>query len=740
MVPNEPRFLLGYGERLTGGIPAPHGGPPPGPTYSFEEAIERLAPEAYALSSALDRLPSIACPGNEAVAVVTLHPQSLAKSYHPKKLLNQYHLRQVGSRPVEITPEKWTKKSDPAVSPSTELYVAGDREDFRRWAADFTSDPHGISEAIQRLEEVHAPVPSDRLRNLEHAERTSQGLLVELVLHASASDDYIFQALMGFAEELGIDAQFTRRMFAGRLCFLPAEATEDQLLSLGNFAFLRVARPISRIREIAVVERSQPMPNAQSAPLPNEGVIDPDLRVAIFDGGFPAGSPIAPWVNNVDVPGVGPAVPEMEDHGHDVASALLFGTLTPGESPPQPTAAVDHYRVLDKDSKNDPFELYDVIRRIETVLSEKKFDFINLSIGPNMSVEDDDVHPWTAVLDSHLSSGQTLASIAVGNNGDSADVTDRRIQVPADCVNALSLGAADSVHEMWGRAPYSAFGPGRAPGLVKPDVLEFGGTEAEPFVVFDRATPGGVAFTAGTSFASPAALRRGVALRAHFGERLTPLGIRALLVRSAADRGLDRSEVGWGRLPVSLEDIMVCGDGQVRVIYQGHLTPGKYLRAQIPLPLSRLAGKVTIGATFTFATETDPEDPGNYSRAGLEVTFRPDDEAFAKEDAVDSKPKPFFKRSAYDAEATLRLDAQKWETTLNRKQTMFGSKLHNPVFDIHYNARENGGETRSARPIPYALAVSVDSPRTPDLYDQVVRAYAGRLEALQPIIDLPIRV
>ncbi|SDG21627.1 Subtilase family protein [Cellulosimicrobium cellulans] len=699
-----------------------------------------MGPEAADLSSALDALPGEACPENEAVAVVTLHPQSLAKSYHPKKLLDQYQLRQVGSRPVQLTPEKWTKKGDPTQSHATQLYVAGNRRSFRRWAEDFESFPDRISEAIQRLEEVHAPLPEDRLRNLDRAERTPEGLLIELVLHASADDDYILQSFMGFTEALGIDAQFRRRLYAGGLCFLPAEVHADQLQSLGQFAFLRVARPVSRIRQTPMIERAISAPNAPRTPLPKMGVVDADVRVAIFDGGFPSESPLAPWVTTVDLPDVGPAVPEFEDHGHDVASALLFGTLRPGESPTQPPATVDLYRVLDKDSKDDPFDLYDVIRRIEEVLSANSYDFVNLSLGPAVCVEDDDVHPWTAVLDTYLSSGQTLATVAVGNNGEHSDISERRIQVPADSVNALSLGAANSARRDWVRAQYSAFGPGRSPGVVKPDVLDFGGSETEPFIVYDRSTPGGVAYTHGTSFASPAALRRGVAMRAHFGERLTPLGIRALLVRAAGDNNLDRAEVGWGRLPTSLEEIMVCEDGQVRVIYQGTLQPGKYLRAPIPLPRNRLAGKVTIGATFTFASETDPEDPGNYSRAGLHITFRPDDEVFAKDDAVDPKSESFFTRSAFDSEATLRLDAQKWETTLNRSKTKLGSKLHNPVFDIHYNARENGGETRTARAIPYALVVTVKSPRTPDLYDQVLRTYAGRLEALQPIIDLPIRV
>lgn len=42
--------------------------------------------------------------------------------------------------------------------------------------------------------------------------------------------------------------------------------------------------------------------------------------------------------------------------------------------------------------------------------------------------------------------------------------------------------------------------------------------------------------------------------------------------------------------------------------------------------------------------------------------------------------------------------------------------------------------------IPYALVVTVESKQTRDLYDQVAPTYAGRLEALQPIIELPVRV
>lgn len=735
------RFLLGYGERLTGHVSAPKSGAPLGPAYSFEEAVERLRPQTEALVTDLKSLPRAACPDNEAVGTLTLHPQSLAKSYHPQKLLNSYNLRQVGSRPVEVIPSQWTKQGDPALSHTTELYVAGDRGAFAQWAEDFENDPGRIPEAIQRLESVRALASGDRLRNLEYADTTEEGLLVELVLHARAHDEYIVAAFDAYSRALGIELATERRLYVGGLCFLPAEVTSDQLDSLAEFAFLRAARPLSKMRAFGSIERVVPISNQLSSPLPTEGSKRPDLRVAVFDGGLDEGTDLGKWVSSIDAPGVVESEATYLEHGHSVTSALLFGSLEPGVESEQPCASIDHYRVLDVLSQKDPFELYDVLRRIDDVLSDKSYEFINLSLGPYSSVEDDDVHPWTAVLDSYLADGKSLAAIAVGNNGGpSVDSAERRIQVPSDCVNGFAVGAADSTRDGWKRSGYSALGPGRSPGVVKPDTLEFGGSSTEPFHVYDQTGGAAVARTQGTSFAAPAALRRAVTMRTHFGDRLSPLALKALLIHSAHDAGLERSDVGWGRIPGTLEDIMVCGDGEVRVVYQGELTPGRYLRAQIPMPDSGFSGKVKIGATFTYATLTDPQDPGNYTRSGLVVTFRPHDQRFAKDDAVDPRPKSFFKKNAFDTEGTLRGDAQKWETVLNREQGFLAKSLRNPVFDIHYNARSNGGQAIGAERIRYALVVTVTSAGMPDLYDQVVRTYAGRLEALRPVLELPIQL
>jgi hypothetical protein len=408
----------------------------------------------------------------------------------------------------------------------------------------------------------------------------------------------------------------------------------------------------------------------------------------------------------------------------------------------RPFGVIDHYRVLDKNCGRDPFELYDVLRRIDEIIKARQYQFFNLSIGPAVPIEDDEVHAWTALLDEHLSDGHALVTVAAGNNGEEDRPSgEARIQVPSDAVNSLAVGAADSTRAGWKRASYSAFGPGRSPGRVKPEIVQFGGDGREPFRVYDAESAPSLASTMGTSFAAPAALRLAAGIRAHFGDRISPLALKALLVHCADPGVEDRDEVGWGRVPGDMDSIVLCDDGMVRVLYQGELSPSQYLRALIPLPPDEyLNGQVAVDATFCYATPIDPQDPGSYTRSGLEITFRPHVGRFAHGDATVPRSRPFFRRSDFDNERVLRNDAQKWETTLHATKTFRGTSLLQPVFDIHYNARSAGGNARDAKKIRYALVVTVRSPRTPSLYDTVLQTYAGQLEALMPIIDIPVRV
>jgi len=270
--------------------------------------------------------------------------------------------------------------------------------------------------------------------------------------------------------------------------------------------------------------------------------------------------------------------------------------------------------------------------------------------------------------------------------------------------------------------------------------VQFGGSLQRPFLVVGGGAKPALEATGGTSFATPSTLRLGAGIKAHFGDSIGLLAVRTLLIHSTEESEHPHREVGWGRVAQDIEDIVVCDDDSVRVIYQGDISPTKYIRAPIPLPDGGIAGNAEITATLCYKCLTDPHHPGNYTRAGLEVTFRPHDGKFKREDQIHPDSRSFF--SAVDhggEEEELRRDAWKWENCLHARRTFRGTSLRNPCFDIHYNARLEGRNYTPPGKLPYALVVSVRAKGIADLYDQVVRKYATQLEPLRPVVEIPVR-
>jgi hypothetical protein len=691
-------------------------------------------------SEAFEQLRALACPHDETVGELLLNPEYIAKSYFPRDLLRAVGLRLVGSRSRQVTPERRSKEREPKKTLTTELLVAGTRTAFRSWASHvgtWSPDTPAAGE-LAAVEAFSAPTLTEKIQPI--TSRASE-VLLEVVLHASefARDAYILEGFKAYLESEDLKADFDRRFYAGGLCFLRLNAPRGKIADVAEFSFLRVTREMPRLRILQPITRSSK--TSATSSLPAENALDQSIKVAVLDGGLPAKNQMGAWVKSQDGPNIGSAIDDHLWHGHAVTSALLFGSIVPGEDASRPYSNVRHFRILDADSEADPFELYEVLERIKAVLSGNTFDFINLSVGPALPVDDNEVHAWTAVLDEHLSDGKTLAAIAVGNNGEGDAVLGyNRIQVPADCVNGLSIGASDIAGKNWKRASYSAIGPGRSPGIVKPDVLGFGGCDAEPYMVLAPGALGGLTATSGTSFATPHVLRTALGLKAHFGQMLSPLAIKALLVHSADASSHPQPEVGWGRVPDDLDALVTCKDGVVRIVYQGELTASKYIRAEIPTPVSALKGNVEITATFCFATAVDSAHPGNYTRSGLEVFFRPNEDV-REDGAMHAKTASFFRPGElYPTEDELRRDAHKWENCLHASIRKRGSGLKRPVFDIHYNARAEGRNDTTPNKIAYALVISIEAPSNKDIYDQVIRRYRTRLEVLNPVIQIPIRV
>lgn len=330
-------------------------------------------------------------------------------------------------------------------------------------------------------------------------------------------------------------------------------------------------------------------------------------------------------------------------------------------------------------------------------------------------------------------------TVAVGNNGARDEASgNARVQVPSDAVNALSVGAADHTESGWNRADYSAIGPGRSPGIIKPDLLAFGGGPEKYFHVLNEGKQPTIAPVQGTSFAAPYLLRSAVGIRAILGDAITPLAIKAILVHSADTSTYHAKEVGRGKVPENLMQLISCPEGVARVVYQGVLNPGKYIRAKIPIPQEGVTGMIQLKATFCFASATDPQDAAAYTRAGLDIVFRP--HAEKREEGKDAKTSSFFPKHPYASEDELRSDHGKWETVLHGDTRMRGSSLNDPSFDIHYNAREMGAGATKAKPIPYALVITLSAGRHPQLYNEILRSYAQILSPIQPKVALNITV
>ncbi|MFC9240890.1 S8 family peptidase [Streptomyces decoyicus] len=624
---------------------------------------------------------------------------------------------------------------------TTELFVAGRRSSFLHlYERMGVAGAFGDNSPLRRVEAFRAPGVQEKQRGV--SERRPNMSLFEVGLHWPRPDrEDILQAFARYTALCGARADIDHSIPVTGLIFVPVAATDEELAELSKFSFLRVLRPMPVLRTMHPIERSVIAPGFRASPLPDKPALDPSIRMAIFDGGLPSDGPMKAWAQGLDAEGIGPSIEAYADHGHMVTSAALFGSLKPGEPMQQPFSTVDHYRVLDTES-DDPYLLYKTLGRIRDTLEENTYDFVNLSLGPSLPIEDDEVHPWTAVLDEYLSHGQTLLTVAAGNNGaQDRQSGNSRVQVPSDCVNALTVGSANNSDRLyWERAEYSAIGPGRSPGIVKPDVVTFGGAPYNPFH-FTPKTSGGDALSAcGTSFAAPAALRMAAGIRAHFGGHMTPLALKALLVHCAQRDDVPIEEAGWGRIPDKIEDFVVCQPNSVRVLYQGSIEPGQAVRMPIPLPESVDRGMVTISATYCINSPTDSRTPSTYTGSAIEPFFRPHAEKMSSNESTHAATQAFFQTGDYAPESELRIGAHKWETVKHKTIKKRASSLLRPVFDVRHLSRIDQLAGGGSDKVEYALVITITSPKDPDIYNKVVRTFSGRLEILQPQIDVPISI
>ncbi|RTW10514.1 S8 family peptidase [Pseudomonas aeruginosa] len=733
-------FLLGKGEKLTRTLPKKGASGEKKPPYSFNLAKERVTKKINDACKYLDNLENSALPSDKVIANIVIHPRFISKSDFPREFLDEVGLVTVGGTSKYVKPEQWGIEKHPDGAVTDTLFVSTTRTALRSLAKKITSwGPDRKSHLqIQSIEDLVIPTGESKVKG---AETQNTSGLFEVVLHSGATQAVI-SSFYDFLEENNLEAVKEKVKFSSGITFIPVRGTDVSLSKIASFTYVRAVRRMPTLRTykpsaIRVLQSRTPV-------LPGEQVLDSEIRTAIFDGGIPQGSPLLKWVNCYEGDGVGEATVELLHHGEAVTSAVLFGHISDINEIPMPFSTLDHIRVIDKATGADgDFEFYDVLDRILNHLDsvQEPYNFVNFSLGPDMAVEDDEINRWTFELDLRFAKSDVLAAVAVGNTGElDSNLKLNRIQPPSDGVNVLSVGSCDSPGNTWGRASYSSIGPGRTPGVAKPDGLSFGGTSELPFGVISSYAHG-ISGVEGTSFATPYALRTCIGTRALVGDGISPLGIRALMLHHSDTADHNSHEVGWGRFMCNPEELLACEDDEVTILYEGLLPISKYLRAPIPVPTSTLAGNVQVKATLVIAPEVDPAFAHAYTRAGLEVVFRPDTTKVIEErDAEYSNTDSFFSTGKIynKSELQLRQDGHKWEPCLKASKTKRGSSLIKPCFDLYYHNRDEGRADKEARPMPYALLVSLKAPRVKNLYSQVLSAYSEILVALEPRIQVPV--
>ncbi len=706
-------LLIANGHELIGQLSWPKGGGKKWLPYTILDAREALHSQLVDLVNFAKEMPPKYAPRGEVTARVVLHPSFLAKTYFPSTILRDSGLSILGSRPVTISPRR-TRSSEESLQETASIFVSGTEANFLDMDERLLKSTSTIRrEQFSRIESIDAYQALEKLRISEDSQWPGHA---HITMHALETDADILASFKSVVEELGGKLSNRGFRFVPGLTFVAIEIAPEKLRELANFNRIRLIRSLPELQQEWKLE--QPLTRSYgTVSLPSSTSIS-SVKTAIFDGGTSNSFP--DHVTEIASSLSPSSSPKDLAHGINVTSAFLYGHVADEATVlPTPFCHVDHHRVLP--TLSNPEQALDVLDSIVTALRSAKvsgtpYRFANISIGPIATFFDDDVHEWTSRLDTELADGRTLCTAAVGNNGHLGGEL-ARIQPPGDAVNIFAIGAADSNKKKWGKAIYSAVGPGRSPGYVKPDIVAFGGSNAEPVPVFNPMA-GTVVGVAGTSFASPLALRVAVGIDALSSSAFEPITLQALMINDSefSARSHSRADVGWGRLTLNPEGIIYTSSDVVRVVYQGVTRPGNPQKAIIPIPKNLPAGtKVTLGATFCYRAPVDSAHAINYTRAGLWVRAY----------KGPKRSLSLFGGGMYKTEAELRRDSMRWDTVLHAKRKIDVDDLDNPYFHINYQVRDEGESVRieDAVPMPYSLVVTIEAPGVLDLLARVQEEY-----------------
>jgi len=734
MADTRKRLILGNGEQYIEPIQKQLTGRTPEPPRSYGEARDRIKSGVGNALRSFEALPEEKKIPDEAVFCMRLHPDVTAKSYDPATIFDEIpELRSVGSRTYRIPIKEVAQTS------RIEKQLEKDVTDVDARLVFVQSTPSGFERFIQQLDRAESSLPRKFREEIQRIERfdtltvdeqlagfpeTWEEGRVELILHPSRNaKNGQLEFLFELFEWSNISIEKSKvRPYAAGPTFVSCFLNRASLSQLAGANPLRSVHPLHFDGLSSL--RHAPKSNA---PKPPSTTTRSTIKVGMFDGGIDVTVPLlAGHAEQDDANSIKTVADDgCVSHGTAVAGAILHGPLNPFTAKdrlPTPPVYVVSFRVL---PTSDPLDvdLYEAIDVIEqAVPARNDIKVFNVSFGPRGPIEDDTLSRFTYILDTLAATHKVSFCVAVGNDGDVAG--EERIQSPSDMVHGLGVGAftlnaASPVH-----ATYSCKGPGRECGKVKPDLVAFGGCENIP-IHLASTTVGQKMLWWGTSFASPLASRMNAQAIDSF-ERSSALLGRALLVHTAeypgksTDAQKSDSLLGHGCLRETIDDVLLCEDHTVTVVFQGDILPARMVKLPIPWPSKvDIPGKIYVHWTVAALAPVDPMHPGDYTSCCLEETFYPHAQRYkfrspkgasAKEkvlhlinDATEiaNLVEKGWKQAGwpetdsgnvYVDEKDRRLDC-KWESIVRRSKSKNAKSISSPLMTLHAVGR-NGAHER----------------------------------------------
>jgi Subtilase family len=394
----------------------------------------------------------------------------------------------------------------------------------------------------------------------------------------------------------------------GGLTFSPVVASSAVIEQLSEFNPLRAIRPMPTVRPQPVLQLRATAPTV--IPPKSGGPRSASPLVAVFDGGthIPSTPSTLFPTPHIDL------TPETEDinglaHGTAVTGAVRFGLLLPGDTAPQPPCPIESFRVFPAPLSD--VDGYWILDQIKNAVTAGKHNIVNLSVGLDLAVEDtSEPNRWTSELDQLARESDVLFIVAAGNNGAQPQQNGlHRVQVPADMVNGISVGACDEFHQpKWKRSHFSAMGPGRHGNRVQPTGVQFGGTPSSPFPMLTA--DGNFVGNHGTSFAAPL-ITHALADLATALPKPTPSVLRAFAVHFAARHSTHRKlidEVGYGRMLLDYNSVLNSDPNEAHILFFDEIERGELLGYQLPVP-TKIRDKIELVITLSYLSLVDPTQP-----------------------------------------------------------------------------------------------------------------------------------